>query len=74
MQDDIIEPVNLSIKDAVRISGISRSELYRRLAAPGNGIRAVKLGRTTLICWQSLRSYLATLPAATFRAPSQAAA
>ncbi len=58
------------ISDACRISGLSRTEIYRRLAT--GDIRAVKSGSRTLILMDSLRAYLASLPAATFRAPKAA--
>ena len=47
---------------ATELYDISKSELYRLLAA--EKIRAVKAGRTTLIDMQSVRDYLASLPAA----------
>ena len=49
----------------------SRSQLYRDLSA--GKIKAVKHGRKTLIDMDSLREHLASLPAATFRAPKVAA-
>jgi hypothetical protein len=62
-----IEPIAAPILEAGRISGLSRSEIYRRLAA--GDIRAVKSGTRTLILMDSLRAHLASLPAATFRTP-----
>ncbi|MGD0109012.1 MAG: helix-turn-helix domain-containing protein [Rhodopila sp.] len=62
--------ITASIPDACRISGLSRSEIYRRLAV--GDIHAVKNGSRTLILLDSLRAYLASLPAATFRAPRAA--
>lgn len=64
------EPLALSIPEASRISGLSRSELYRRLAA-GN-IHAVKSGARTLVLMDSLKAHLASLPPAIFRAPKDA--
>ena len=61
-----IEPIAAPIPDACRISGLSRSEIYRRLAT--GDIRAVKSGSRTLILMDSLRAHVASLPAATFRA------
>jgi hypothetical protein len=55
---------------ASQISGLSRSEIYRRLAA--GDIRAVKSGSRTLVLMDSLRAHLASLPPATFRAPKAA--
>jgi len=60
-------PLALTIHEAVRISGLSRSELYRRLS--DGKVQAVKSGSRTLILMDSLRAHLASLPAATFRAP-----
>lgn len=48
------EPLAVRIPDAVRISGLSRSEIYRRIAA--GDIRAIKSGRRTLIPMESLRA------------------
>jgi hypothetical protein len=63
-----IDPITAPIAEAVRISGMSRSEIYRRLAA--GDIVAVKNGSRTLIVMASVRDYLARLPIATFRAPA----
>jgi excisionase family DNA binding protein len=60
-----MEVIAAPIGDACRISGLSRSEVYRRLAA--GDIRAIKSGSRALILMDSLRAYLASLPAATFR-------
>jgi excisionase family DNA binding protein len=64
------EPIAAPIPTACRVSGLSRSEIYRRLAA--GDLRAVKSGSRTLILMDSLRAHLASLPAATFRAPRAA--
>ena len=66
-----MEPLAAPIPDACRISGLSRSEIYRRLSA--GDIHAIKSGSRTLILMDSLRAHLASLPAATFRAPKPAA-
>src|SRR6516164_533443 len=66
-----METLAAPIPDACRISGLSRSEIYRRLAA--GDIRAIKSGSRTLILMDSLRAHLAALPAATFRAPKATA-
>jgi excisionase family DNA binding protein len=65
-----IDPIAAPISEASRISGLSRSEIYRRLAT--GDIRAVKSGSRTLILVDSLREHLASLPPATFRAPRAA--
>ena len=63
-------PLALTIHEGVRISGLSRSELYRRLS--DGKLRAVKSGSRTLILMDSLQAHLASLPAATFRSPRAA--
>jgi hypothetical protein len=68
---NVADPIALPIPDAQRISGLSRSEIYRRLQA--GDIQAVKSGARTLVLMDSLRAHLASLPPATFRAPKQAA-
>jgi excisionase family DNA binding protein len=60
-----MEVLAASIGDACRVSGLSRSEIYRRLAS--GDIRAVKSGSRTLILMDSLRAHLMRLPPATFR-------
>lgn len=56
-------PIMLTIPDAVRASGVSRSRLYECLK---NGdLVAYKAGRRTLISHADLAAYLANLP--TFR-------
>jgi excisionase family DNA binding protein len=62
----LVEPIAVPIQEASRLSGLSRSEVYRRLAA--GDIRAVKSGARTLILMDSLRAHVTSLPAATFRA------
>jgi hypothetical protein len=63
-------PLAVTILEAVRVSGLSRSEIYRRLST--GDIRAVKSGSRTLILMDSLLAHLASLPAATFRPPRAA--
>ena len=63
-------PLAVTIHEAVRVSGLSRSELYRRLA--DGKVRAVKSGSRTLILMDSLRTHPTSLPAATFRAQKAA--
>lgn len=50
---------------ATHITGLSRSRLYR-LAGEGR-IRFVKVGGATLVDMASVRTFLASLPAATIR-------
>jgi len=61
-----IEPIAAPISDACRLSGLSRSEMYRRLSA--GDIQAVKSGSRTLVLVGSLRAHMASLPIATFGA------
>lgn len=58
-----VEPLAVSVADAVKITGLSRSELYRLMGA--GRVRAVKHGVRTLIPMDALRAHLAALPAAT---------
>lgn len=62
-----VDPVTGTVPDAVRISGLSRSAIYR-LAAAGELV-LVKAGARTLVRLDSLRGYLAGLPAAKLRTP-----
>ena len=64
MSDD---PWTITIPRATALFGLSRSELYRRLAA--GDIAAVKNGTRTLIVFESIRKYIKELPAAQFRVP-----
>jgi excisionase family DNA binding protein len=59
------EPLNLTMNQAIDMSRLSRSTLYR-LAAAGT-IPFVKAGSRTLVPFQSLKHYLTTLPAANIR-------
>ncbi len=70
MQPTRIDPLAVPIAEAVTFSGMSRSAVYRELA--NGNLRAVKAGSRTLVLVESIRAYLASLPAATFR-PAKAA-
>lgn len=70
--EPIDAPWLASVPEACRCAGLSRSELYRRLAS--GEVSAVKNGSRTLIRMDTLRGYIATLPPATFRAPKSAGA
>lgn len=61
-----VEPIMVTIRDAIVLTGLSRSEIYRRLA--DRSIQARKNGRRTLILTESLRKYIANLPSAQFGA------
>jgi len=58
-------PFAISIAECRRITGLSRTEIYRRLAA--HQFHAVKAGNRTLVLYESLIKHLKTLPAARFR-------
>lgn len=60
--------VTATLAETGRLTGISRSELYRLLAQ--GKPRAIKANSRTLIVWDSVLDYLSDLPAATFRSPS----
>jgi len=65
-----IEPLALPIPAAVAISGLSRSAIYREAGA--GRIKLMKLGRTTLVDMESMRSFLSELPTAQIRGPRAA--
>lgn len=52
-------PIAVTIPDAVRLSGCSRSALYEAMK---KGLPARKAGRRTLILMADLEAYLASLP------------
>jgi len=54
--------VGLTIPEAVRISGVSRSALYVEIAE--GRLKARKLGRRTLILREDLEGFLKALPTA----------
>lgn len=54
-------PVTITIPDAVKLSGMSRTRIYELLQQ--NRITARKAGRRTLISFADLQAYLASLPA-----------
>lgn len=60
-----MEKLLVSIPEAARLCGLSRSGLYERLA--DGSIRAVKAGRKTLVDVASLKSFVASLPTAQFK-------
>jgi excisionase family DNA binding protein len=53
-------PLAITIPDAVKASGISRTALYDALKR--GDITARKAGRRTLISFADLQTYLASLP------------
>jgi hypothetical protein len=67
----MIETLAYTIADAVQVSGIRRTRLYELVGA--GKVDARKAGGRTLIMAESLRAYLANLPAADIRTGQQAA-
>jgi hypothetical protein len=59
------EPLSLRIPEAQRISGLSRSELYRK--ASRGEIRLLKSGRSTLVDFASLKRLIGNLPVANIK-------
>lgn len=53
-------PIAMTIPDAVRASGMSRSSIYEALKR--GDLSARKAGRRTLIAFADLQAYLASLP------------
>jgi excisionase family DNA binding protein len=53
-------PIAVTIPDAVKASGISRSSIYEALKR--GDLSARKAGRRTLISFADLQAYLASLP------------
>jgi hypothetical protein len=58
--DSLLEPLALPIAEATKWSGLSRSEIYRRLKT--GDLRAKKSRSRTLILAESLRKYVENLP------------
>jgi excisionase family DNA binding protein len=56
------DPILVPIKVATDILGQGRTTIYELIAA--EKIRAVKSGRSTLIVYESLKQYAASLPSA----------
>lgn len=50
-----VEPIFVSVQEAARILGMSRSTLYEEIAA--GKLRKVKRGRSTLIPLEDVRRY-----------------
>jgi len=53
------DPIAVTIPEAVRLSGQSRTTLYEALK---NGLPARKAGRRTLIMYDDLKRYISDLP------------
>jgi hypothetical protein len=54
------DPIAVTVPEAVRLSGLSRTALYEAMK---QGLPARKAGRRTLIMVADLDAYLASLPA-----------
>lgn len=66
------EVIAHTIADAAKVSGLGRTSLYELIGA--GKIEARKAGNRTLIPAESLRAYIASLPAATIRTGQRKAA
>ena len=53
-------PIALSIPDAIKVSGMSRTSIYEALKR--GDLTARKAGRRTLISYAGLQAYLSSLP------------
>ena len=62
-----MQPITLTIPDAVKATGMSRSSIYEALKR--GDLTARKAGRRTLISFAELESYLTSLP--TYQAGAQ---
>lgn len=54
------EPITVTIPEAVKASGMSRTSIYEALKR--GDLTARKAGRRTLISFADLQAYLASLP------------
>ena len=65
-----MEPIAIKMAEAVRLTGISRSQFYREMRA-GN-LKARKRGATLLIMMEDLREFLTRQPIADMERPKAA--
>jgi hypothetical protein len=63
-----LSPAGAPVPSAQYLSGLSRTIIYEYLAS--GRLLAIKRGRRTLVTWESLTEYLASLPPAVFGTPS----
>ena len=61
MTEPQTEPISVRIREACRLTGISRSKLYE-LISKGE-VETVKIGRITLVPMSSLRALIAQIDA-----------
>lgn len=57
-----LEPINVSVKEAARVLGVSTWTLYQRLDQ--QAIESTYEGRKRLVNYASLKAYAAALPTA----------
>lgn len=55
-------PIAVTIPEAVKLSGLSRTSIYEALKNKSSGLTARKAGRRTIISFRDLEAYLASLP------------
>jgi excisionase family DNA binding protein len=60
-EDGMTVPITMTIPEAVKATGISRTSIYEALKR--GDLSARKAGRRTLILFADLQAYLASLPA-----------
>ena len=70
MATDPIQPVLIPINQAATIIGQHRRTIYSLIAA--GRLKAVKSGRSTLIFYDSVKQYIASLPPAQIRLDARA--
>lgn len=56
----MISPITVSVPDAVRLTGWSRSAIYEALRR--QDLKAKKAGRRTLILYSDLEAFVSNLP------------
>lgn len=67
VRDDLLRyPTYLGLKEVSRLSGVKRSSIYKHLSL--GTLRAVKIGRRTLVRSDELTRWLDSMPAAPFSA------
>jgi excisionase family DNA binding protein len=71
-RDAMMAPLGVKPKEAARLIGGSRSEVYRLLRQ--RRLRGVKRGATLLVLMDSIREHMASLPPARFGADRAEAA
>jgi hypothetical protein len=66
----MIEPVYISLNDAVKVFGQCRRTIFNLIAA--KQVSAIKAGRSTLIVYQSIKDYYASRPKAEYKMDARA--